>query len=187
RRVLDAFKACAHRDGERRPGRAAEGEGGERETREEMKGDGERKAKAKERTSLGEGFGAGVLFGVMGGRFAEGADFPGRELEAIFLVGIPFARPDVKTRLYIEYYEDLYGKEKGRRYAYVLPALKRASQALGRALRSREDRAVFILGDERYVQYIDLLPDYIQKTFRVIPGGAKGLMEILSKAKLPLP
>jgi DNA excision repair protein ERCC-2 len=130
--------------------------------------------------------GWGVLCGVMGGRFAEGADFPGRELEGIFLVGIPFARPNVRTRLYIEYYEGLYGKEKGRHYAYVLPALKRASQALGRALRSREDRAVFILGDERYALYIDFLPDYIQKTFRIVPGGARGLKEALSKARLPI-
>jgi DNA excision repair protein ERCC-2 len=68
----------------------------------------------------------------------------------------------------------------------VLPALKRASQALGRALRSREDRAVFILGDERYALYIDFLPDYIQKTFRIVPGGARGLKEALSKARLPI-
>ncbi|MEM3692974.1 MAG: ATP-dependent DNA helicase [Candidatus Bathyarchaeia archaeon] len=189
RRVLDAFKACAHIEGRR----TAERERGAAETQEEGKGGvkGKGISKAKARTFLGkeggERVGLGVLFGVMGGRFAEGADFPGRELEAIFLVGIPFARPNVKTRLYIKYYEDLYGKEKGRRYAYVLPALKRASQALGRALRSREDRAVFILGDERYVQYIDLLPDFIQKTFRVVPRGAEGLIEILSKAKLPLP
>jgi DNA excision repair protein ERCC-2 len=121
----------------------------------------------------------GILCGVMGGRFAEGADFPGRELEAIFLVGIPFERPRVKTQLYIEYYQHVYGEEKGRYYAYVLPALKRASQALGRALRSKEDKAVFILGDERYSRYLQLLPNYVQKTARIIQGRPKTLAKAL--------
>ena len=41
--------------------------------------------------------------------------------------------------------------------------LKRASQALGRALRSKQDKAIFILGDYRYKGYMELLPDYAQK------------------------
>jgi len=110
----------------------------------------------------------GVLIGVMGGRFAEGADFPGKQLEAIFLAGIPFEKPTVKTQLYIKYYSKLYGEEKGRYYAYILPALKRASQALGRALRSKDDYAVMVLGDERYTRYLELLPDYIQKTVKTV-------------------
>ncbi len=110
----------------------------------------------------------GVLIGVMGGRFAEGADFPEEQLEGIFLVGIPFEKPTIKTQLYIEYYSKLYGKEKGRYYAYILPALKRASQALGRALRLKDDYATMVLGDERYIHYLELLPDYIQKTVKVV-------------------
>jgi len=110
----------------------------------------------------------GVLCGAVGGRFAEGADFPGRELEAIFLVGVPFEKPTTKTNLYIEYYEKLYGKDRGRYYAYILPALKRASQALGRALRSKQDKAIFILGDYRYKGYIELLPDYAQKKVKQV-------------------
>ncbi|MEW6070538.1 MAG: helicase C-terminal domain-containing protein, partial [Candidatus Thermoplasmatota archaeon] len=75
------------------------------------------------------------------GRFAEGADFPGKELEGIFLAGIPFEKMTLRTKLYLMYYEKLYGKKKGNYYAYVVPALRRASQALGRALRSKQDRA----------------------------------------------
>ncbi|MEM3754156.1 MAG: helicase C-terminal domain-containing protein [Candidatus Bathyarchaeia archaeon] len=75
----------------------------------------------------------GVLCASMGGRFAEGADFSGKELEGIFLVGIPFDRITNKIKLYIEYYQKMYGKEKGKFYAYVFPAIKRASQSLGRA------------------------------------------------------
>ena len=120
---------------------------------------------------------AGILCGVMGGRFAEGADFPGRELESIFLVGIPFERPTVRTKLYIEYYRRIFGEERGRFYAYVLPALKRASQALGRAVRSTEDYATFILGDQRYGRYLELLPDYVQRT--CIETSVSGLGSML--------
>ncbi|MGC8817530.1 MAG: helicase C-terminal domain-containing protein [Candidatus Hadarchaeum sp.] len=112
----------------------------------------------------------GVLCATATGRFAEGADFPGRELEGIFLVGIPFERMSVKTKLYLEYYERLYGKKKGSYLAYIVPALRRASQSLGRALRSKEDRAVLVCGDERYKdgRFFRLLPDFVRETAEVI-------------------
>ncbi len=110
----------------------------------------------------------GVLIASAQGRFAEGADFPGKELEGIFLVGIPFDRLTAKTRVYIEYYQKLYGRIKGRFYAYILPALKRASQALGRCLRSKDDKAVFVLGDSRYEKYIAFLPDYVRRNYKVV-------------------
>ena len=108
----------------------------------------------------------GLLLAPMQGRFAEGADFPGEELEGIFLVGIPFDRMNNRTRAYLNYYTSLYGKEKGNLYAYVIPALKRASQALGRCLRSVHDRAVFVLGDRRYEArgFLEMLPKYIRET-----------------------
>ncbi|WXG42182.1 MAG: ATP-dependent DNA helicase [Candidatus Freyarchaeum deiterrae] len=118
----------------------------------------------------------GVLCAPCTGRFAEGADFPGRELEGLFLVGIPFDRMSIKTRLYLKYYENLYGKEKGTYYAYVVPALRRASQSLGRVLRSKEDRGIFILGDERYSEnrFQQLLPDYIRENLQTFEESSIG-------------
>jgi len=109
-----------------------------------------------------------VLIAPMGGRFAEGADFPGEQLQAIFLVGIPFEKPTTRTQLYLDYYSKLYGKEKGRLYGYTIPAIKRAAQALGRALRSPDDKAIFVLGDKRYKKYMNLLPEYVKKWSREI-------------------
>lgn len=100
----------------------------------------------------------GVLIASASGRFAEGADFPEKELEGVFLVGIPFERLTTKTFLLIKYYRKVFGKRKGRFYAYTLPALRRASHALGRAVRSPEDKAIFILGDKRYKRYLKFLP-----------------------------
>ena len=112
----------------------------------------------------------GILMATMTGRFAEGADFPGEELEAIFLIGIPFDRVTSRTRLYIDYYESLYGEEKGYFLAYIAPALRRASQALGRVLRSASDNALFVCGDERYIdpKFKSLLPGYVQETSEII-------------------
>jgi len=102
----------------------------------------------------------GVLIASASGRFAEGADFPEKELEGVFLVGIPFDRLTTKTFLLIKYYRKVFGKSKGRFYAYTLPALRRASHAIGRAIRSPEDKAVFILGDRRYKNYMKFLPNF---------------------------
>jgi DNA excision repair protein ERCC-2 len=107
--------------------------------------------------------GKGLLVAPMGGRFAEGIDLPGKELVCVFLAGIPFEKPTVKTNLYISYYEELYGEGKGRLYAYIYPALRKASQAIGRSLRSPRDQAVIILGDHRYNNYLPLLPDYVRE------------------------
>jgi len=103
------------------------------------------------------------------GRFAEGADFPGEELEAIFIAGIPFERMTLKTKLYIEYFINLYGREKGRYYAYTVPAMRRVSQSMGRALRSFDDKATIVCGDERYSkpQFFNLLPDYFKSNVKV--------------------
>ncbi|MEM3406593.1 MAG: helicase C-terminal domain-containing protein [Nitrososphaerota archaeon] len=126
----------------------------------------------------------GVLCATMTGRYAEGADFPGKELEGIFLVGVPFDKLTIKTKLYIEYYQKIYGKEKGTFYAYVLPAIKRASQALGRALRSKEDYALFILGDKRYINFIHYLPDFIQKNFKIIKSDSNDIIKEVKTFKI---
>ena len=107
--------------------------------------------------------GRGLLLAPMGGRFAEGADYPGEELMCVFLAGVPFEKPTTKTKLYISYYQELYGEERGRMYAYVYPAIRRAAQALGRALRSPRDQAVLVLGDFRYRSYLNLMPDYVRE------------------------
>lgn len=111
----------------------------------------------------------GILFASASGRFAEGADFPGKELEAVFLAGIPFEKLTLKTEIYIKYFENIYG-ENGRYYAYVVPALRRASQALGRVIRSENDYGIFVLADERFSkeEYFNLLPSYIKNNSKLI-------------------
>lgn len=132
--------------------------------------------------------GRGLLVAPMGGRFAEGSDYPGEELMCVFLAGIPFEKPTTKTKLYIEYYKELYGEEKGRLYAYVYPALRRAAQALGRALRSPYDQAVLVLGDGRYRSYLQLFPDYVRELAKEISYRELGSVRLpWMEVKLPRP
>jgi len=105
--------------------------------------------------------GKGILIASASGRFAEGVDFPGKELVGVFLVGIPFDRITEKTKALVRYYIKQYGRKKGIFYSYILPALRRASHSLGRAIRSPEDKAIFILGDKRYKKYLKYLPKFI--------------------------
>lgn len=108
----------------------------------------------------------GLLIAPAGGRFAEGADFPGKELEGIMLLGIPFDRLTTKTKLFVNYNQRIYGRRRGRYLAYTVPALRKASQALGRVIRSEEDEGTFLLADERYAKrmYFKLLPDFVKQT-----------------------
>ncbi|RLG47301.1 MAG: hypothetical protein DRN92_03460 [Thermoproteota archaeon] len=114
--------------------------------------------------------GRGVLVAPVRGRFAEGADFPGEELVGAFVVGVPFARLTLRTKLDVEYNQKIYGQRKGIYYAYIVPAMRMASQALGRVIRSSEDYGTFVLGDERFLrpELVRLLPDFIRQTTKVV-------------------
>ena len=99
-----------------------------------------------------------VLLGVTGANFAEGIDFPGDLLQGVVVVGIPLARPDLKTKETIAYYDIKFGK--GWDYAYTYPAINKCIQSAGRCIRSETDRGVIIYLDERFVwqKYYDCLP-----------------------------
>lgn len=99
-----------------------------------------------------------VLFAVAGGSLSEGVDFPGTELLAAIIVGIPLAEMNIETRAVIEYFDEKMGK--GWAYGYIYPAMAKAVQAAGRVIRSESDRGAIILLDERYTwrKYREGLP-----------------------------
>lgn len=89
----------------------------------------------------------GLLVGVLGGRLSEGLDFPGRALEAVIVVGVPYPKPTAHQRALFHYHEVRHGQ--GWDYAVRGPALRRLRQALGRMIRSETDRGFAIVVDER--------------------------------------
>jgi len=92
--------------------------------------------------------GGAVLLGVQGGRNSEGGDFPGNQMNAVIVVGIPYGRPTKRTKTMIEYYESQF-PNRGMFYGYYLPAHRRMCQAAGRAHRLLTDRAAVIFMDWR--------------------------------------
>ncbi len=89
-----------------------------------------------------------VLLGVMSGSFAEGVDMPGDLLKAVFVIGLPLARPDIATQALIDYYDGKF--KRGWDYGYVFPAFNKILQSAGRCIRSESDRGVMVFIDERY-------------------------------------
>jgi DNA excision repair protein ERCC-2 len=93
--------------------------------------------------------GGAALLGVLGGRSSEGADFPGEQMNTCIIVGIPYARPTTRVQSQIDYLDEQFDK-RGREYGYVIPAMRRASQAAGRPIRSINDKGLIIFLDYRF-------------------------------------
>ena len=103
-----------------------------------------------------------VLLGVLSGRNSEGEDYPGREMQTVIVVGVPYPRPNPIETTRIDYFEQQF-PGKGRLYGYQLPSLRRASQAAGRSIRRLEDRGAIVFLDDRYAtpSCSRLLPSWI--------------------------
>jgi DNA excision repair protein ERCC-2 len=119
--------------------------------------------------ACGEGDGA-VFLGVQGGRTSEGVDFPGNQMNSVVVVGVPYAEPTPRVKAQISYYETCFPK-LGREYGYVLPAMKKASQAAGRPVRTLEDKGAIVFLDYRFAtRYCrSFLPSWITREMKVLP------------------
>jgi DNA excision repair protein ERCC-2 len=126
--------------------------------------------------------GGGVLLGVQGGRNSEGLDLPGELLDTVVVVGVPYARPTLRVKASIAYYENKFPK-KGKEYAYTIPAVRKAAQAAGRAFRSIDDRGVVVFLDHRFARppCISLLPSWIRKSCEVLPDSDGVLSSVVNK------
>jgi DNA excision repair protein ERCC-2 len=96
----------------------------------------------------------GLIHVVAGGKLSEGIELVenGRSLiKSVFIAGVPYPQRD-------DYIEELL-KNMRRKvpdreawdYIYNMASSIRAMQAIGRSVRSEEDRALIILGDRRFM------------------------------------
>ena len=99
-----------------------------------------------------------ILAGVMGGRLAEGIDYPDTSLEMAIIVGIPYPAPGVRQEA-LQHYFDVCFHGKGWEYAVESPALRKILQAAGRVIRSENDRGVIVITDGRAGKFADNIPD----------------------------
>lgn len=103
------------------------------------------------RTAFLQGFGTdtrGIAFAVLGGAFGEGIDLPGDRLIGAFVatLGLPQVNPMNETIR--ECLQTHFGA--GYDYTYLYPGIQKVVQAAGRVIRTREDRGVVYLIDDRF-------------------------------------
>jgi DNA excision repair protein ERCC-2 len=122
--------------------------------------------------------GGAVFLGVQGGRTSEGVDFPGNQMNSVIVVGVPYAEPTPRVKAQIEYYDKCF-PGLGREYGYVLPAMKKASQAAGRPIRTLEDRGAIVFLDYRFATSYckSFLPSWITNGMKVLPNKQGALAE----------
>jgi len=92
-----------------------------------------------------------LMHAIAGGRISEGIDFPGEELEVAIIAGIPYPKPTAKQRALQHFCELRFGD--GWERAVKAPTTRKLLQAIGRLIRSEQDRGVAIILDRRAVQF----------------------------------
>jgi DNA excision repair protein ERCC-2 len=102
--------------------------------------------------------GGTLLFAVSGGMYAEGVDYPGELLSAVFVVSPALPQVSFERELLRRYFDER--DESGFDYAYLQPGMTRVVQAAGRLIRSENDRGVIALLCARFLEepYASRLP-----------------------------
>ena len=90
-----------------------------------------------------------LLCGVFGARLSEGIDYDDGVLGSVVCIGIPNPPPSVLSNSLKEYISDKFGRQNAWRYTVTQPAINSILQAMGRPIRSIEDRALILLLDNR--------------------------------------
>jgi DNA excision repair protein ERCC-2 len=101
--------------------------------------------------SLPESGRSGILFGVCGGKWSEGLDYRGEMLSGAMVLGLPLAPFTPVRKMTIDYFRKKFGSE-GEFISYTLPAINKALQALGRVLRTPDDRGLLVLAEQRFLE-----------------------------------
>lgn len=91
-----------------------------------------------------------VGFCVMGGIFGEGIDLKEELLIGAIVVGTGLPQVGQEREILKQYFE-AHGGE-GFDYAYRYPGMNKVLQAAGRVIRTKEDKGVIALLDERFLQ-----------------------------------
>jgi len=102
-----------------------------------------------------------ILAGVMGGRLAEGIDYPDTSLEMAVIVGIPYPAPGVRQEA-LQHYYDITFDGRGWKFAVESPAVRKLLQAAGRVVRSENDRGFIVIADSRTGRFLEYIPELEQ-------------------------
>ena len=104
-----------------------------------------------------------VNFCVLGGIFSEGIDLTGERLIGVLVVGVGLPQIGLERDLIKHYFDET--DREGYHYAYTYPGINKVLQAVGRLIRTEEDKGIIVLIDDRYQSYFyeALLPHHYMK------------------------
>ena len=89
-----------------------------------------------------------VGFALMGGIFGEGIDLIGNRLSGAVIVGVGLPQICTEREIIRAYYQTT--NQLGFEFAYMYPGFNKVLQAVGRVIRTEQDRGVVLLIDERF-------------------------------------
>lgn len=97
-----------------------------------------------------------MLFAVVGAKLSEGINFADNLARSVVMVGLPFPnRTSRELSERMEYVRTLPQPRSGRdagNELYLNLCMRAVNQSIGRAIRHRNDYAVFLLLDHRYTR-----------------------------------
>ena len=107
---------------------------------------------------------------VIGGSFSEGIDLVNDRLIGVIIIGIGLPSFDYESKILRNYYDK--NNLDGFNYTYVNPAMNRVMQAVGRLIRSENDRGSVLLIDSRYLhkKYLNLFRNE-WKNYKVVKNS----------------
>ena len=116
---------------------------------------------------------------VMGGMFSEGIDYIGDMLSGVIVVGVGLPMINELNNQLKDYYDIAFNK--GFDYAYQYPGMNKVIQAVGRVIRTENDKGVAILIDDRFdtPYYRKLFPIEWKSYSRI--SSIKNLKQALSE------
>jgi len=102
----------------------------------------------------------GIGLAVLGGIFAEGIDLPGDRLVGVTVIGVGLPRLSLERDILQLHFQKMRGE--GYDFAYRFPGMQRVLQAVGRLIRTEQDRGVALLIDHRFREsrYRPLIPPW---------------------------
>jgi len=121
-----------------------------------------------------------VLCLVLGSGFSEGIDLLGGKVESAIVVGPALPEANAVQQARLDALAHL-GREEAFRRVYIVPALRKVNQALGRLVRAPGQRAKILLHGRRFAQpeYRELLAPTYQTDTEIHDVG--GLLQWLSQ------
>lgn len=118
---------------------------------------------------------ADALFLILGSSYAEGVDKLGGHIQTVMIVGPALPEVNAVQQAKMDMHPSL-SRDEHFRDVYILPAMQRIHQALGRIVRAPEQQARVLLHGKRYAEfaYKSALADEYQNAVEIHNDGAFG-------------